>query len=55
MPSSGTPRSHMNTPNEKFKSDYVRKLPYSTKWKRTGTNSGVGWYSQQWVRMLYKK
>lgn len=45
----------MNKLNEKFKSDYVRKLPYSTKGKRTGTGSGVGWYSQQWVRMLCKK
>lgn len=44
-----------NKPNEKPKSDYVRKLPYSTKWKRTGTDSDVGWYYQQRVRMRCKK
>lgn len=31
----------MNKSSEKFKSGYVRKLPYSTKWKRIGTDSGV--------------
>lgn len=39
----------------KFKADNVQKLPYSTKGRRTGTDSDVGWYYQQWVRMLCKK
>lgn len=43
-----------NKPNEKCKSDYICTLPYSTKWKRAGRESDVGWYYQQWVRMLVK-